>query len=154
MYTMITSEFRSINWFVQVFIAVIALVFIGMFMREMPALYHSGDWGRLLLAIALICALVVIYFYRLNKDLKTLTVTEEGINVYYLLTRKEVTILYADIVSISNFISSGDGRGASFTIRTCAIELVNGDEFSFNDIQYDNYTELKDNIWRLKHNVQ
>jgi hypothetical protein len=81
------------------------------------------------------------------NELKQLTVTEEGIEIKYLLTRKTDLIRYNEIMSFATRrIRKRQGAGHTDGYFEFQIHLPDDRVISFDEDQFDNYDEIKNQI--------
>jgi hypothetical protein len=144
----VVSRFRTGYWIKQFLNYFWGFFIIGLF------LYMTFDNGQFdylngLFWIAvmgtILLTLNVLYF--MFNELKQLTVIDEGIEIKYLLTRKTDLIRYNEIMSFATRrIRQRQGAGSSDGYFEFQIHLPNDRVISFDEDQFDNYDEIKNQI--------
>ena len=124
----------------------IALILVVIFCLAKRSSYSNSDFvGAMILSLVLF----YILFNNINNTLLKITVAPGGLELRYLLTKKQIVINYADITHVSNthakqevsYPTSNDG--AKLTV-----ELSTGETLILVKETYSNYNELKEAIRR------
>src|SRR5690606_17439556 len=102
-------------------------------------------------AIISIIGLIIHIFIFIMHELKELTVTEKEIRVKYIFSKKTEIILYDEIIKFSTKRRSMN-QTARITpgYQELEITLTNNRTLTFDENQYDNYNEVKINIYKNK----
>lgn len=148
--TTITSKFRIDYWIMQSISYVAGLFLIGL------CLYFSFDNGKIdyhrsvfWIAILGIWALVFYFLKFLLNEFKQITISDKGIEIKYLLTKKTDVIPYNEIVKFTTRrITSRQGVGRTTGYHELEIELTKDRVITFSENQFDNYNEIKNTIYR------
>lgn len=148
----VVSKFRTAYWLWQ-FVSYAGGLFIIWF-----CVYYSIEEGRLdyqngFFWIACMAALALVYqtMNLLFTVLKRLTITEEGIELYYLVTKQYDLIEYEQIADFrTQLITSRQGAGKTAGYHQLEIVLMNGRSIIFDENQFENYNEVKNAIYRNK----
>jgi hypothetical protein len=150
--TLIVSKFRPLFW-IKMVATLIGWVFtIGI------CIYFSIINGRLdffnilfWLACFFTLSLIVYLLKFLFVEYREFTVSDEGIMIKYLISNEETSIHYEDIKKFTpKNITSRQGANTSRTAGYFEIEmeLDNGQLITFNEVQFINYSEIKNFIFQ------
>jgi hypothetical protein len=153
----ITSKFTTNFWVKIVLISI--FIFGSIITCFVVSIKHGENLSELTPTIIISLIALFVYTYLLSRSLRIITATAEGIVIKYLITKKETTIDYADIIRVSNNkAKSAGGDIVSYSYHRLVIELSTGEELSFTDDNIRNYKELKDAIreyrFHLNHDEQ
>ncbi len=107
------------------------------------------EYGPFWLALVLIILLLLSIASFVRNEYKQLTITETGIKVSYLLRNKTDFIDFNDIIRFSQKrITSKQGAGRTPGYHILEIHLTNDRIFVISQDLYENYTELRNCIYR------
>ncbi len=152
----VVSKFRTGYWISQFINYVGGLILIGL------CIYFSSDNGQLdyrnaLFWVAALGTLGFIFhiFFFLFSELKQLTVTDNGIEIKYSLTKKTDFIPYNEILTFTTRrITNRQGAGRTAGYHELEIQLTKDRVITFNEDQFDNYNEIKNCIYLNRQNNQ
>ncbi len=150
----VVSKFRTGYWIRQFINYVGGLFLIGL------CIYFSFDNGQLdysnaLFWVAALGTLGFIFYilFFLFSELKQLTVTDNGIEIKYSLSKKTDFILYNEIVNFTTRrITHKQGAGRTEGYHELEIQLTNDRVITFNEDQFYNYNEIKNSIYLNRQN--
>lgn len=150
----IVSKFRTGYWLVQCVQLLGGLGIIAL------CLYFSFngvgfDFRNVLfwVGVLLVIAWLFYFLFFIFNELKRITVNHRGIEIYYILIRRKDFIIYGEI---ENFTTrkrthrSGAGRTSGY--NEMDIHITNNRTISFNEYQFDNYTDIVSAIYHYKKN--
>ena len=145
----VVSEFRTGYWIRQFINYVGGLLIIG------GCIFFSCDNGELdyhnalfWLAVLGILSLILHVLYFLFSELKQLTVTENGIELKYFVTKKIEFIAYNEILNFTpRRITHKQGAVRTTGYHELEIQLTKDRLITFNEDQFDNYNEIKNFIY-------
>jgi hypothetical protein len=143
----VTSKFTTVFRIKAVIFTLFILVSTGLSIEGCISNYEAYNWGEMG-SIALYSMLVIgIYVNVAINSLKNITAAPEGIILYYLLTKKQIIVDYADIVHVSNYRINGNYDSPLLPSHLkLDIELSTGEDIVFTNTDIDNYDELKEAI--------
>ncbi|TWI98673.1 hypothetical protein JN11_02861 [Mucilaginibacter frigoritolerans] len=96
-----------------------------------------------------LCGALGVYYYFVSKSWKRITVTASEIVVYNLISKKQITITYADITHISTYRTQGGRRGLSS--QRFIIDIKDDRSLEINESWYENYNKLTMAIYHHKY---
>lgn len=145
----VVSKFRTGYWIRQFINYVGGLLIIGL------CIYFSFDNGKLdyrnalfWLAVLGILSLILHVLYFLFSELKRLTVTENGIEIKYFVTKKIEFIAYNEILNFTTRrITHKQGAVRTAGYHELEIQLTKDRLITFSEDQFDNYNEIKNFIY-------
>ncbi len=145
----LTSRFRTGFWIRQLIQYVGGLVLIGICFRFC---FDNGkiDFRSILFWVGCFGIVSYLFFFAkfLFDEIKQLTVSDNGITVKYLVTKKISIVQFADIKNtITKIITHRQGAGRTAGYHELEIELLDGRLITFNEDQYENYSEIKNEIY-------
>jgi hypothetical protein len=144
----IISEFSSKYWTRGITGAVIALFTTGRYLFILLS-GHAAQPLYLALLDLLFVGVTVIYFYFFSRGWKRIQVTDDGIIVDYMLSKKREIIPYANIRSIATYRDQGTVNGRIFA-QDLVLEYEGG-TLRINGAVYDNYNRIKAQIYNYKY---
>jgi len=144
----VSSKF---DWgFVMKFI-VYTLLVSGV-LSTIVVIIFSGNYSPVesLILFLLISLLACFYIVFVIRQMIVVTAAPEGILIKSLITGKSTTIEYKNIEHVSSLNVVRRGRDGVDIIdhRKLKIELNTGKHYSFTNMQFNNYDELKEAIRR------
>jgi hypothetical protein len=147
------SKFRTGYWIRQFINYVGGLLLIGL------CIYFTLDDGQIdfhnaLFWVAALGTLSYVFYilFFLFSELKQLSVTDNGIEIKYSLTKKTDFITYNEILNFTTRrITHRQGAGMTAGYHELEIQLTKDRVITFNEDQFDNYNEIKNCIY---HNRQ
>ena len=106
---------------------------------------HAGFWmGSFML---ILFALFFVKF--IFEELKRLTVTDSGIHIKYLISKRTVFVPFAEIKKFTTkHIRQRVGAMQSDGFSELEIELYDGRLIVFDEDQFDNYSDIKNYIYQ------
>ena len=133
----------------------IGLLVIGLF------IYFSLGEGKLINRIGSIGIALILFLFFIShimsflfSELKQLTVAEIGIEIKYMLTKKVEFIPYNEIRKfVTRRVTSQRGVGRTAGYQQLEILLSNNKVITFNEDQFDNYSEIKNLIYHYRQNI-
>jgi len=124
---------------------IVAIAVLVKYVRYLIELAAPAQWYPLSIIGGFFLLFIYLFFRLYKYALIKMTVARDGIIWKSLITNKVTVIPYKDIAHVTCSTTNTSGRQYS-SYRTTQIELISGKQLSFTNVQFDNYTELIDEI--------
>lgn len=138
----LTSKFRTAFWLKSGFSFILFMAGLTLFLYSVFMGGHFHFDIITLIGFLLIPFSLFYLFKFLFADLKTITLTEKEMIVYYLITKEKHRFLYSDLVTFDTTTTGGSVLPGMPGHTILGINLTNKRYLELRNDIYENYNEL------------
>lgn len=146
----VTSKFRKSFWIAPVFFFILVFVLISVVVSLAESDYSISSAHQIMAILVFLIVSICFSVYGTVKSFVKVTVEPNKLLLYNLLTTKNRTVYYTEIMHVTRVNRGFSGRFSIVEDILLKIELDTGEKLYLPEERYENFDELAEAIRRAR----